>query len=177
MRSKEIMVRRFEEPDLPDVLVLVDSSMPQAHLNEGTADIRPFLRDTICETAASIVASQNNTDHPVRVPLVGLAKNYDKSMGLEVLLESLARLSFDHKEPFEKILNMEVGLMRKSGATAIITSKLTWEMVDIIGRIHKIGPYVRLYLATILPEREEDAYFVSMLQQSGVDVCFVSPSL
>ena len=179
MRSREIMVRRFEEPDLPDVLVLLDSSTPYvSNYRPDVLDASAFLQDTLCETAASVALSQMQGDHPVRMPLLNNAApmEFDKSMGSAVLLEELARLPFDHIEAFERVLLMEAGRMRKTGATAIVTSRLTSELVDAVVRIHKMGPFVRLYFATFAPEAPETLPLVSKLQQNDIDVCYVSPA-
>ncbi|NLB91537.1 MAG: DUF58 domain-containing protein [Clostridiales bacterium] len=177
MRSKEIMVRRFEEPDLPDILVLLDTSQPRALPNSPGHSLR-YIQDTLCETAASVVSSQMQSDHPVRLPLLGTVPiEYDKNMGLPLLLEELARLPFDHVDPFYKVLLMEAGRMRKSGATAIVTSTLTSQTVDVVVRIHRMGPYVRLYLATFTPDAPELIPFISKLQQNDIDVCYVTPAI
>ena len=178
MRSREVMVRRFEEPDLPDALVLLDSSAPFVLKGTTPSNAAAYLRDTLCETAASVVLSQIQNDHPVRLPLLSATSSleFDKTMGTPLLLVELARLSFDHLEPFERILLLEAGRMRKTGATAIVTSRLNSQIVDMVVRIQRMGPFVRLYLATFTPESPDLLPLISRLQQNNVDVCYVTPA-
>lgn len=94
-RKREIIVRQFEEPALPDALVLLDTSPP--HVSQGVPpENAPFLQDALLETAASVVACQIRQDNPVRMPLVGdRPMEYSSRMGLAVLLDELARCTFN----------------------------------------------------------------------------------
>ena len=52
-RKRELIVKQFEEPALPDALVMLDTSPPQ--LAEGMPeDQSAFLKDALLETAASV---------------------------------------------------------------------------------------------------------------------------
>ena len=176
MRKREIMIRRFEEPDLPDALVLLDCSAP-AYLPPSPIDNpEAFLQDTLCETAASIVIRQMKMDNPVRLPLMGAKPiEYDKSMGIPTLLDELAQLDFGQAEHFERVLLLETRRMRRTGATAIVTSRLTSRVVDMIVRIRRMGPYVRVYLVTFAPDAAPLLPLISKLQQNTIDVCYVTP--
>ena len=105
-RKRELIVRQFEEPALPDALVMLDTSPP--HLNEGVPkENAAFLQDALLETAASVVACQIRQDNQVRLPLVGdRPMEYSSHMGLPVLLEELARCTFNETERFERVLMM-----------------------------------------------------------------------
>ena len=105
-RKRELIVRQFEEPALPDALVMLDTSPP--HLNEGVPkENAAFLQDALLETAASVVACQIRQDNQVRLPLVGdRPMEYSSNMGLPVLLEELARCTFNETERFERVLLM-----------------------------------------------------------------------
>lgn len=174
-RKREIMVRQFEEPALPDALVLVDTSPP--HLNTGIPPEKtPFLQDALLETAASVVSCQIRQDNPVRLPLMGdRPMEYNGHMGLPVLLEELARCNFVKTEGFEKVLMMQMGELRKTGAVVIITTRLTSTLVDLIVRMKRMGPNVRLYLVTFVPESSSTQPHVARLQQGGVEVNYVTP--
>ena len=175
-RKREIMVRQFEEPALPDALVLLDTSPPL--LTEGLPEEkRPFLCDALLETAASVVACQIRQDNPVRMPLVGdRPMEYSSRMGLPVLLEELARCTFNETERFERVVMMQLAELRKTGAVVIITTRLSSALCDLIVRMKRMGPNVRLYLITFVADDPAMAPLVGKLQQASVEVNYVTPS-
>ena len=173
MRKRELMVRRFEEPVLPEALVLMDCSPPPTW---GHPEAEADVRDTLLETAASVVAHQMHSDHSVRLPLLGAHPvEYEKSMGMPLLLENLARLDFSETDRFERVLLLETRRMRKVGVTVVIAARLNSRMVDVMIRMRKMGPYVRLYLVTFTPDDPLAAPLVSKLQQGAVEVRYVTP--
>ena len=174
-RKRELMVRQFEEPALPDALILMDTSPP--HLSPGVDEARkPFLCDALLETAASVVACQIRQDNNVRMPLVGdRPMEYSSRMGLPLLLEELARCTFNETERFERVMMMQLAEMRKNGAVVIITTRLRSEMVDLIIRMKRMGPNVRLYLVTFDPEEEKVLPLIARLQQAYIEVNYVTP--
>ena len=175
-RKREIMVRQFEEPALPDALVIMDTAPP--HLNEGVPEIAiPFLQDAILETVASVVNCQIKQDNPVHVPIVGEnPMEYVGHMGLEVLLEALARCTFNETEQFERVVLMQMGELRKTGAVVIVTSRLTSVLVDLLLRMKRLGPNVRLYYVTCRENNERTVPMVERLKQSGIEVEYISPN-
>ena len=174
-RKRELMVRQFEEPALPDALILMDTSPP--HLSPGVDEARkPFLCDAILETAASVVACQIRQDNNVRMPMVGeRPMEYSSRMGLPLLLEELARCTFNETERFERVMMMQLAEMRKNGAVVIITTRLRSEMVDLIIRMKRMGPNVRLYLVTFDPDEASFLPLVARLQQAYIEVNYVTP--
>ena len=174
-RKREIFVRQFEEPALPDALVLLDTSPP--HVSQGVPpENAPFLQDALLETAASVVACQIRQDNPVRMPLVGdRPMEYSSRMGLAVLLDELARCTFNETERFERVLMMQMGELRKTGAVVIITTRLTSALADLIVRMKRMGPNVRLYLVTFQAEDPDVVPLVGRLQQGGIEVNYVTP--
>lgn len=174
-RKRELMVRQFEEPALPDALVLMDTSPP--HLSPGIDEARkPFLCDAVLETAASVVSCQIRQDNAVRLPLVGdRPMEYSSRMGLPLLLEELARCTFNETERFERVMMMQLAELRKTGAVVIITTRLRSEMVDLIVRMKRMGPNVRLYLVTFNPEEEHVIPLVARLQHAAIEVNYVTP--
>ena len=174
-RKRELFVRQFEEPALPDALVLLDTSPP--HLGEGMEEQHAaFLKDALLETAASVVACQIRQDNPVRVPLVGdRPMEYSSRMGLPLLLEELARCTFNETEQFERVVMMQLAELRKTGAVVIITTRLSSALADLIVRMKRMGPNVRLYLVTFQTEEAQTAPLVGRLQQAGVEVNYVTP--
>ena len=174
-RKQEVMVRQFEEPALPDALVLLDLSPP--YLAEGIGEeSAAYLKDAVLETAASVASCQIRQDNPVRMPLMGEnPMEYNGHMGLPVLLEELARRTFTSAEKFERVLMMQMGELRKTGAVVIITTRLTSGLVDLIVRMKRMGPNVRLYLIAFNPEDSYLQPLVGRLQQGGVEVNYVTP--
>ena len=66
--------------------------------------------------------------------------------------------------------------MRSTGATVIITSRLSADVVEGIAHIRRMGPSARVYLITRTPDAEQDRPYVVRLQQCMVEVCYVSPA-
>lgn len=175
-RKRELMVRQFEEPALPDALVLLDTAPP--YLPEGleSESRRAFLRDAVLETAASVVACQIRQDNPVRMPLVGdRPMEYNSRMGLALLLEELARCTFNETERFERVMMMQLGELRKTGAVVVITTRLGSEMVELMVRMKRMGPNVRLYLVNYDPQGPDMAPLVARLQHAAIEVNYVTP--
>lgn len=175
-RKRELMVRQFEEPALPDALVLLDTAPP--YLPEGleSESRRAFLRDAVLETAASVVACQIRQDNPVRMPLVGdRPMEYNSRMGLALLLEELARCTFNETERFERVMMMQLGELRKTGAVVIITTRLGSEMVELMVRMKRMGPNVRLYLVNYDPQGPDMTPLVARLQHAAIEVNYVTP--
>lgn len=99
------------------------------------------MKDALLETAASVVACQIRQDNPVRMPLVGdRPMEYSSRMGLPVLLDELARCTFNETERFERVLMMQLAELRKTGAVVIITTRLTSALVDMIARMSAWAP-------------------------------------
>lgn len=173
LRKGELMVRRFEEPVLPEALVLMDCSAPPTW---GHPDAEADVRDTLLETAAAVMAQQMRSDHAVRLPLLGAHPvECDKGMGMPLVLENLARLDFSETDRFERVLLLETRRLRKVGATVIISARLNSNMVDVMIRMRRMGPYVRLYLVTFTPDDPRLTPLVSKLQQASIQVRYVTP--
>lgn len=172
-RKRELVVRRFEEPVLPDALVLMDCSPPPSW---GHPEAEADVRDALLETAASVMAGQMVNDHAVRLPLLGEHPvELEKSMGLPMILENLARVDFSETDKFERVLLLETRRMRKVGATVIISARLSGNMVDVMIRMRRMGPVVRLYLVTFTPDDPLVLPLISKLQQAEIEVCYVTP--
>ena len=175
LRKRELMVRKFDEPILQDVLILMDCSRPPSW---GHPKAEADLRDTLLETAASVLTAQFSADHPFRLPLLGSHPvDVVKSMGLPIALDYLSRVDFSETDRFERVLSLESRRLRKVGCVVIITARLNIPMVDIMTRIHRAGPNIRLYLVTFAPEDENVLPLISRLRQAGLEVSYVTPDL
>lgn len=172
LRKRELLVRRFEEPVLPDALVLMDCSRPPADAEEEAAD----LQDALLETAASVMVSQEHSDHVVRMPLWGEHPiELEKGMGMPIVLENLARVDFSVADRFERMLTWEMRRIRSVGALVVISARLNGDIVEAIVRMRRMGPVVRLYLITTAPDAPEMMPFIHRLQRAEVEVCYVRP--
>ena len=173
-RKGDLMVRRYEEPVLSDALVLMDCSPPPSW---GHPEAEADIRDTLLETAASIMTSQSGSDHAVRLPLMGAHPiELEKNMGMPLILENLARVDFSETDKFERVLLLETRRMRRVGATVVISARLSSRIVDVMIRMKRMGPTVRLYLVTFTPDDPLVLGMVSKLQQAEVEVCYVTPA-
>jgi uncharacterized protein (DUF58 family) len=175
LRKGELMVRKFDEPILQDVLILMDCSRPPSW---GHSRAERDLRDTLLETCASVCTAQIATDHQIRMPLLGKHPvDVEKSMGMPIIMDYLARTDFSETDRFERILAIESRRLRKVGCVVVITARLNIPMVDIIIRMHRAGPNIRLYLVTFVPDDENVLPLIARLKQSGIEVSYVAPEL
>ena len=175
LRKGELMVRKFDEPILQDVLILMDCSRPPSW---GHPQAEADLRDALLETSASVLTAQLATDHQVRLPLLGSRPvDVEKSMGLPIALDYLSRVDFSETDRFERVLSMESRRLRKVGCVVIVAARLNIPMVDIMTRMHRSGPNIRLYLVTFAPEDESVLSLIARLKQSGIEVSYVTPEV
>lgn len=173
LRKGELIVRKFDEPILQDVLILMDCSRPPSW---GHPQAEADIRDTLLETAASVLTDQASTDHQVRLPLLGHHPvDVVKSMGLPIAMDYLARVDFSETDRFERVLIMESRRLRKVGCVVVVSARLNIPMVDIMIRMHRSGPNIRFYLITFAPEDENVLPLISRLKQSGIEVSYVTP--
>ena len=175
LRKRELMVRKFDEPILQDVLILMDCSRPPSW---GHPQAEADLRDTLLETAASVLTAQLSTDHQFRLPLLGIHPvDVVKTMGLPIAMDYLSRVDFSETDRFERVLAIESSRLRKVGCVVIISARLNIPMVDIMIRIHRAGPNIRLYLVTFAPDDENVLPLIGRLRQASIEVSYVTPDL
>ncbi len=173
LRKGELIVRRFDEPILQDVLILLDCSRPPSL---GQPQAEADLRDALLETAASYLRAESKEDHQFRLPLQGdHPMDVDSSMGLPMALDYLARVDFTATDRFERVLSMESRRLRKVGCVVVISARLTIPMVDLMTRIHRAGPNLRFCPVTFTPEDGALTPLLSRLRQAGIEVAPVMP--
>ena len=176
-RKRELLVRRFEMPAPPDTLILLDCDTPLGgeHLTDG----KESLRDALCETAVSVARMQMADGSPVRLPIYGSRASEfssDNAASLTLLQEMLACQPFGGGEVFDRVLDLELRRMRRTGATVIITTRLDARIVEGVSHIRRMGPSARLYLVTYTPDSKEYQPYVTRLQHHLVEVCYVTPA-
>lgn len=169
-RRRTLLTRRFEEPALPEVLVLLDCTRPERGIYEGT------VADALLETAASVFAAQEKENCELRLPLWGShPTELTLRMGLPLALERLAQVDFSVTEGFDRELIDAARRVRQIGAAVVITSRLTGRLLDPLIMLRRQGPAVRLYLVTVNPDREDWQPLIARLQRVGIEVCSVMP--
>lgn len=176
-RRRELVVRRFEVPAPPDTLILLDLSAPVQEDPEPDGLAR--LRDTLCETAVSVAKAQMDLQRPVRLPLYGARAGEfrsDRTGSLTLLREELALQSFRWGEPFERVLNLELRRMRRTGSTVVLTTRLDAPIVEGVRHIRRMGSFVRFCLVTFNAEDPRYAPYIQRLQHHLVEVCYVTPA-
>ena len=173
LRKGELMVRKFDEPILQDVLILMDCSRPPSW---GHTQAESDIMDTLLETAAAVFSSQEGTDHQIRMPLLGEHPvDVDKRMGLPIVMDYLTRVDFSETDRFERVLTIESRRLRKVGCIVVIAARLNIPMVDIMIRMHRAGPNIRLYHITFAPDDENALPLIARLRQAGIEVSYVTP--
>lgn len=172
LRKRDLMVRQFEEPVLPDALVLMDCARPHADSSDAEAD----LRDALAETAASVMANQLRSENNIRMPLPGSHPvEVGSGMGMPLILENLARVDFSAADRFERVLTLEMRRLRQVGAVVVVTTRLSGDTVELMARMRQMGPVVRLYYVSSAPDDPAILPFIARLQHATVEVNYVTP--
>ncbi len=173
LRKGELMVRRFEEPVLQETLILMDCSRPP---DLGRPEAEADLRDALLETGASLFSDQVKTEHTVRMPLTGNHPvDLEDRMGISIAFDYLTRVDFSAAERFEQQLMMESRRLSKVGCVAVITARLSGAMVEMMIRMHRMGPNLRLYLITFVPDDPAVLPLAGRLEHAGIEVAYVTP--
>lgn len=167
LRRNELLVRVYEQPQRPDALLLVDCAPPDA------TDQDPYnVRDAICEAAASVASIALQNGAPVRMPLlteVPVDINATKTEDIALVRDALARCAFDGTQQFERVLMLETRRMRRTGTTAVITSRLNATLAEMILSMRRMGPKVRVLVA--MDETDETvAMLITRLMRNDVEV-------
>lgn len=174
MRRRELLVRVYEQPMRPDALLLIDCAPPDPGLSGAAA-----MRDAICEAAASLAAVALSEGAPVRMPLLSATPsdvNASKPEDIQMVLDALGRCAFDGAEQFERVLLLETRRLRRTGSTVIVTSRMNPVIADMILRIRRMGPKVRVMLAANASD-EAVAQLVHRLMRNDVEVMPISAEL
>ncbi len=179
MRRQEILVRVFEQPMRPDALLLVDCAPPEAPVGADAANAAAAVRDAITEAAASVAAAALSAGAPVRMPLLADPPQdvkADKPEEIHAVTDALGRLTFNAAQQFERVLLLETRRLRRAGSTTIVTSRMNPIIADMVLRIRRMGPKVRVLLAADC-EREDVAQVVTRLMQNDVEVVAIGTEL
>ena len=99
----------------------------------------------------------------------------DDRMGIPLAFDALARVDYTATERFERVLAMESRRLRKVGCIAVVTARLNGSMADMLTRMHRMGPNIRMYLVTFAPDDANVLPLIARLRQSGIEVAYVTP--
>ena len=173
-RKGELLVRKYEEPELPDAVLIMDCSNPPSW---GHTEAEADIKDALLETAASVFSSESGSNHGMRMPLYSNQIDVNKGMGMDIVLQYIAMAEFGNTDRFERVLLMEAGRLNQIGSVVVISARLNSAIVDAMIRIMRLGPVVRLYLITYAPDDANVLPLISKLKQSSIEVFYVSPAV
>ena len=169
LRKRQLMVRTFDVPALPDALILMDCAMPE----RSDMQLAYTLRDALCESAVSLAGAQLAAGHAVHMPLCGrmhIEAGATTSADLPGLQRQCALCDFEGDPLFERILLSETRRLRRTGATAILTTRLNPRLVDLTRQISRLGPCVRFIFISELPPDEEQRALLERLADRSIAV-------
>lgn len=167
MRKQSLMVHTYETRQRPDALILLDCGTP-----DGAASARAQLVDTLTEAAAGVIKILIEGSHPVRMPLCGKTEREvtgQDTAALPSMLEALALEPFDVPVDFARVLMLCARRMRRTGATVILSSRLTPKMADTVIALSRMGSKTQFTLITPHDLNEEQEQLLHLLVSSGVD--------
>ena len=168
-RRRELLVRRYEEPTLPEALVLLDCAPPPG---VRAAD----WHDALLETAASVMQTQEGMENEVLLPLGGAHPvELSLRMGMPVILRRLAETEPGDSRDFARVLQDALRRVRQIGATVVITPNLDAQRCELMLSLKRMGPTLRVYLVTEDPSRTDWQDLIAHLTEGGAEVAFISP--
>lgn len=166
VRKRQLMVRTFDVPARPDALILMDCALPDSP--EAYA-----LRDMLCESAVSLAGAQLAAGHAVHMPLCGrehIEAGAATSADLPGLQRQCALCDFEGDPLFERVLLAETRRLRRTGATAILTTRLTPKLVELTRQISRPGPCVRFIFVSEQPPDESQQAMLARLADRSIAV-------
>ena len=125
----------------------------------------------LTESASGVIKALLEEAHPVRMPLCGKAEREvsgQDAAALTTMLEALALEPFDVPVDFCRVLMLSARRMRRTGATVILSSRLTPKMADAIIALSRMGPRTQFTLVVRREASEQQEKLLRLLQSSGV---------
>lgn len=166
LRRRELIVRTYDQPLRPEALILLDCAPPPFPAMEWD------VRDSLCDMAASVCKALLESGADIHMPLAGTPPEsvwLHKGDPLPLPLTALARMNFSGRTSFDRVLYMESQRMRRSGSTVVLTSALTVAGADLIARMRRLGPVVRVYLFAAGALGEAQRLLVEQLSANDVE--------
>ena len=171
-RRQSVMVRTYDEAARPDTLILIDLSPIEA-VPEAALEIE----DNLCEAALNLAAAQLENGWPVRMPLFGSrpAEIAGAAAGdLPAITEELTRVAFDARGAYSDTILQMQSRRERTGATALITSRLTPVIAEQAMTLRAAGMTVMVIWVTD-SRRSEAENLVSRLEAAGITAKRVNP--
>ena len=85
------------------------------------------------------------------------------------MLTALAQESFSKPLEFERALMLASRRMRRTGSTAVITSRLTPAVAETVIALARMGPRTRVYCVAPDGLSTEQEQLIALLRRSGVE--------
>ena len=174
MRKQQLMVHTYEQNPRPDALVLLDCAAPDAPEKSI-----PSAIDLLTESCAGVCKVLLEAGHAVRLPLSGKENREISGLNAESLQKMLHALStqpFEGPEEFSRVLALSARRMRRTGSTAILTTRLTPRIADSVIALSRMGPHTYFYLIRAGETTPEQQQLLSLLLASGVESRLVAPA-
>lgn len=167
MRRSQLIVHTYEQNPRPDALVLLDCAEPDVPPSSRAAAI-----DALTESCAGVVKALLHAGHAVRMPLSGESAQEYSGLGDEALskmLHALATEPFAAPPEFSRVLALSSRRMHRTGATAILTTRLTPRIADDVIALSRMGPHTFFYLVAPSQTTEQQTQLLHLLAASGVE--------
>ena len=166
MRNLRPMVRTYDEASRPDTVILADLTRVDA-----VAERALRIEDAICEACLSFAGMLLKEESPVRLLLGGSrAAEIEGSNAAELptFSDALALASFDSEEPFEETLYRATRRLDRTGAVALVTSRLTVRVADCAIRLRRMSNTAVAVIWITDSSRADAEELVSRLEMADV---------
>lgn len=173
MRRSQLIVHTYEQNPRPDALVLLDCAEPDVPPSSRAAAI-----DALTESCAGVVKALLHAGHAVRMPLSGETAQEYSGLGDEALskmLHALATQPFTAPPEFSRVLALASRRMHRTGATAILTTRLTPRIADDVIALSRMGPHTFFYLVAPPQATQQQTQLLQLLAASGVEARHIPP--
>lgn len=165
MRRQQLIVHTYEQNQRPDALVLLDCAQPDAPENRRAAVI-----DLLTESCAGVLKALLDAGHAVQMPLEGSREvGGAGAEALSRMLRELAKESFSGQTEFSRVLALSARRMHRTGAAAILSTRLTPRVADDVIALSRMGPHTAFCLVTAEAMSAEQEKLMRLLSASGID--------
>ena len=166
MRNLRPMVRTYDEASRPDTVILADLTRVDAVTERALR-----IEDAICEACLSFAGMLLEEESPVRLLLGGSgAKEIEGSNAAELpaFSDALALARFDSEEPFEEAIYRATRRLDRTGAVALVTSRLTLRVADCAIRLRRMSNTAVAVIWITDSSRADAEELVSRLEMADV---------
>lgn len=172
LKRGSVMVRTYDEAARPDTLILLDLSPIDAVRGAALE-----IEDALCEAALNIAAAQLESEYPVRMPLYCSTPMELAGMtaaDLPAITDALTSVRFDAQGTFDETILQMQSRRERTGAMALITSRLTPVIADEALTLRAAGITVTVIWVTD-SSRDEAEALITRLELAGIRAKRVNP--